>query len=53
MHDRICWTLLDRISNGSYQPGDRLKELALAREFQVSQAPVREAFRKLEAIGVL
>jgi len=53
MHDRICWTILDRISDGSYQPGDRLKELVLAREFQVSQAPVREALRKLEAIGVV
>ena len=53
MHDRICWTILDRISDGTYQPGDRLKELILAREFQVSQAPVREALRKLEAIGVL
>jgi DNA-binding GntR family transcriptional regulator len=53
MHDRICWTILDRISDGRYQPGDRLKELTLAREFQVSQAPVREALRKLEAIGAV
>ena len=53
MHDRICWTILDRISDGTYHPGDRLKELTLAREFQVSQAPIREALRKLEAIGVL
>ena len=53
MHDRICWTILDRISDGSYQPGYRLKELVLAREFQVSQAPVREALRKLEAIGAV
>ena len=53
MHDRIRWTILERIMDGTYQPGDRLKELTLAREFQVSQAPVREALRKLEAIGVL
>jgi DNA-binding GntR family transcriptional regulator len=53
MHDRIRWTILERIMDGTYQPGDRLKELALAREFHVSQAPVREALRKLEAIGVL
>ena len=53
MHDRICWSILDRISDGRYQPGDRLKELTLAREFQVSQAPVREALRKLEAIGAV
>lgn len=53
MHDRIRWTILERIMDGTYQPGERLKELTLAREFHVSQAPVREALRKLEAIGVL
>lgn len=53
MHDRIRWTILERIMDGVYLPGERLKELALAREFHVSQAPVREALRKLEAIGVL
>lgn len=53
MHDRIRWTILERIMEGVYQPGERLKELALAKEFKVSQAPVREALRKLEAIGVL
>jgi len=53
MHDRIRWTILERIMDGVYHPGERLKELTLAREFQVSQAPVREALRKLEAIGVL
>lgn len=53
MHDRVRWTILERIMDGTYQPGQRLKELTLAREFRVSQAPVREALRKLEAIGVL
>jgi DNA-binding GntR family transcriptional regulator len=53
MHDRIRWTILERIMDGVYHPGERLKELTLAREFHVSQAPVREALRKLEAIGVL
>ena len=53
MHDRIRWTILERVMDGVYQPGERLKELTLAREFHVSQAPVREALRKLEAIGVL
>ncbi len=51
--DRIRGVLLKRISEGVYRPGERLKELALAREFQVSQAPVREAFRELETLGVL
>jgi len=51
--DRIRLALLKRISEGVYLPGERLKELTLAHEFEVSQAPVREAFRELEALGVL
>jgi DNA-binding GntR family transcriptional regulator len=51
--DRIRLALLKRISDGVYLPGERLKELTLAHEFEVSQAPVREAFRELEALGVL
>ncbi|MHB1958058.1 MAG: GntR family transcriptional regulator [Acidobacteriaceae bacterium] len=52
-HDRVRWAILERIMDGTYQPGERLKELTLAREFHLSQAPVREALRKLEAIGVV
>jgi DNA-binding GntR family transcriptional regulator len=37
----------------AYLPGERLKEMELAHEFDVSQAPVREAFRELETLGVL
>jgi DNA-binding GntR family transcriptional regulator len=51
--DRIRWALLKRISEGTYQPGERLKEMKLAQEFEVSQAPVREVFRELETLGVL
>ena len=51
--DRIRWVLLKRISEGVYQPGERIKELAVAHEFDVSQAPVREVFRELETLGVL
>ncbi len=51
--DRIRLTLLKRISEGVYLPGERIKELALAHEFEVSQSPVREAFRELEALGIL
>jgi DNA-binding GntR family transcriptional regulator len=51
--DLIRRALLKRISDGVYLPGERLKEMELAREFDVSQAPVREAFRELETLGVL
>jgi DNA-binding GntR family transcriptional regulator len=50
---RIRGVILKRISDGTYVPGERLKELTLAREFNVSQAPVREAFRALVSLGVL
>ena len=53
VRDRIRGVLLKRIADGVYRPGERLKEMALAHEFEVSQAPVREAFRELEALGVL
>lgn len=51
--DRIRWNLLKRISEGFYRPGERLKEMKLAQEFEVSQAPVREVFRELETLGLL
>src|SRR5262249_31298370 len=53
VRDRIRWTLLKRISEGLYRPGERLKEMKLAQEFEVSQAPVREVFRELETLGLL
>jgi DNA-binding GntR family transcriptional regulator len=42
--------LLERILDGTYKPGHRLVELQIAEEFNTSQAPVREAFRYLEAM---
>lgn len=48
MSDRIREEITSRILNGSLKPGDRLVELDLAREFDTSQTPVREALRELE-----
>ncbi len=53
MRDRLRETLVERILVGTYPAGTRLKELALAAEFDVSQAPVREALRELEAFGLV
>ena len=50
---RLRTLILQRIMDGQYPPGFRLKELQLAREFNTSQAPVREALRELEATGVI
>ncbi|MBY0357258.1 MAG: GntR family transcriptional regulator [Candidatus Obscuribacterales bacterium] len=51
--DQIKQILLERILNGYYKPGERLIELHIANELQTSQAPVREAFRFLEAMRVV
>jgi DNA-binding GntR family transcriptional regulator len=53
MRDQIRDLVVSRIQDGTYAPGDRLKELELASEFNVSQAPVREALRELESLGLV
>lgn len=53
MRDRIRDVLVTRILDGTYPAGMRLKELVLAREFGVSQAPIREALRELEGSGLV
>src|SRR5277367_932287 len=40
---------MERIIDGTYAPGARLVEMQIARELNISQAPVREAFCSLEA----
>ena len=45
--------LLRAILSGQYQPDDRIVETRVAREVGTSQAPVREALRGLEALGVV
>lgn len=53
MRDPVRDTIVSRIIDGVYPPGTHLKELALAREFNVSQAPIREALRELEMLGLV
>ena len=45
--------LLQDILAGRYQPHSRIVETRVARELGTSQAPVREALRGLEALGVV
>ncbi len=45
--------LLQRILSGALRPGDRPVELRIAAELNTSQAPVREAVREPEAIGLV
>lgn len=45
--------ILRNISNGTFIPGERIVETKLAKELNVSQAPVREAILELSLMGVL
>jgi DNA-binding GntR family transcriptional regulator len=53
MRDGVRDLVVERILDGTYPPGARIKELALASECKVSQAPVREALRELEVLGLV
>jgi len=45
--------LREAIVTGQLKPGDRLRELELSEQLQVSRAPLREALRQLEQEGLL
>lgn len=51
--DQVKEWLLEAILNGSYPPDSRIVETAVAKELGTSQAPVREALRGLEALGIV
>ena len=53
LSEQIKAQLIDEIISGSYMPGDRLIESVLARRFDVSQSPVREALKGLEEMGIV
>lgn len=45
--DDIADRLEERVFSGTYADGDRLDEVRLAREFNVSRTPIREALQRL------
>jgi len=50
--DRIYDTLSEQIIRGTLPPGEKLRQDHIARAFDTSHVPVREAFLKLEAHGL-
>lgn len=50
---RICSIIEQSIASGAYEDGEKLSEVALAEQLQVSRTPLREAFQMLEAIGLV
>ncbi|OCX64705.1 GntR family transcriptional regulator [Thioclava sp. SK-1] len=51
--DRVANSLAEAILSGSLQPGDRLAESTIAKQMDLSRAPVREALRLLESSGLV
>ncbi|MEU8175973.1 GntR family transcriptional regulator [Microbispora hainanensis] len=53
LRDHIRQTVLDGLIHGRWKPGDRIIERRVAAELGVSQGPVREALRELEALRLI
>lgn len=53
MRTQIKKYIQNQIKNGIYKPGERIPETGLAKELNVSQAPVREAMLELSVMGLL
>jgi DNA-binding GntR family transcriptional regulator len=51
--ERIAQHLRARIASGSVKPNQRLTELELTRQYDVSRVPLREAFRILATEGLI
>ena len=51
--DGIADRLQQQIFDGTYQDGDRLDEVRLAEQFNVSRTPLREAFQRLALSGLV
>src|SRR4051794_24712984 len=50
-HELAYHLIRERIETAVYQPGQRLVIDALARDLSMSQVPIREAIRRLQAEG--
>lgn len=51
--DSLFDELLAAILGGKFAPGERINDVALAREIGISRTPVREALQRLKSLGVV
>lgn len=51
--EALAESLRERILNGEFKGGEPLIQEAIAAEYECSRMPVREAFRQLEAAGLI
>ncbi|MEE1942511.1 GntR family transcriptional regulator [Streptomyces sp. TRM 70361] len=53
LREQIREHIVEGIVQGRWKPGERVVERRIAAELQVSQTPVREALRELEALRLI
>ncbi|MDI4646662.1 GntR family transcriptional regulator [Cohnella hashimotonis] len=53
LRQRVFADIRDAIVRGHLKPGDKLRELDIAKQMNVSRGPLREALRDLEALGLV
>lgn len=53
LREKIVDVIRRRVINRELQPGQKIVEQELAKEFQTSRAPIREALRELENEGLI
>jgi DNA-binding GntR family transcriptional regulator len=53
LSERVADAIVNLISQGHYQPGERITEEEIGARLSVSRVPIREAITTLEAQGIL
>lgn len=53
LRDTVYVSLRDAIINGTFAPGEKLRDVELEQWLGVSRTPIREAIAKLEAAGLV
>lgn len=53
LREIVVTILRKRILSGEIEPGERIKELEISKELNISRGPVREALRQIEQEGLV
>lgn len=53
LKNKILEYIYEAILNDEYKPKDQIKELVIAKKFEISRAPIREALLELVGLGIL
>jgi DNA-binding GntR family transcriptional regulator len=53
LRGNVAELLFDAILSGKIRSGERLNETELARQLQISRAPIREALHQLQEQGIV